>query len=175
MIQNSDTSWQRLGTSWIWDNEARNKVCAAEEAWSLWRFLAAAKHNDWPELPPSNNNKTLVVAGLDAGLDLLSLTEAGDWLRFEYKHALLEYQKQYGNDRALVFWLPTPQRVPPRLKVMDNDDVIWTPTDRQCQASGSNANIDFGHKLWGSPSDYPQEILLESGGKPVGLHYRRFS
>ena len=35
MRQVLDTVWQRRGTSWLWDEEARNTVCAAGEVWSL--------------------------------------------------------------------------------------------------------------------------------------------
>src|SRR3546814_270365 len=73
-----DTVWQRRGTSWIWDEEARNQVCAADEVWSIRQFLRAA--GKWPEDLPSNQNNTLVVAGLDGCLDLLNPNEAETWL-----------------------------------------------------------------------------------------------
>ena len=38
MRQVLDTVWQRRGTSWLWDEEARNTVCAAGEAWSLRQY-----------------------------------------------------------------------------------------------------------------------------------------
>jgi hypothetical protein len=44
MRQLLDTVWQRRGTSWIWDEEARNRVCGASEVWSLRQFLRAAGH-----------------------------------------------------------------------------------------------------------------------------------
>ena len=47
MKQLLDTVWQRRGTSWIWDEEARNQVCVASEVWSLRQFLQAAGH--WPD------------------------------------------------------------------------------------------------------------------------------
>ena len=47
MKQLLDTVWQRRGTSWVWDEEARNQVCAASEVWSLRQFLQAAGH--WPD------------------------------------------------------------------------------------------------------------------------------
>jgi hypothetical protein len=62
-----DTVWQRRGTSWIWDEEARNQVCTAGEVWSLRQFLRAV--GDWPDDLPSNDNNTLVVAGLEGCLD----------------------------------------------------------------------------------------------------------
>ncbi len=72
MKQTLDTVWQRRGTSWLWDEEARNLVCTAGEVWSLRQFLRAV--GQWPDDLPSNGGNTLVVAGLDGGLDLLSQT-----------------------------------------------------------------------------------------------------
>jgi hypothetical protein len=51
-----DTVWQRRGTSWIWDEEARNQVCAADEVWSLRQFLRAA--GSWPDDLPSNQTES---------------------------------------------------------------------------------------------------------------------
>lgn len=63
MRQLLDSVWQRRGTSWLWDEEARNTVCAAGEVWSLRQFLQAVGH--WPDDLPSNRNNTLVVVGLE--------------------------------------------------------------------------------------------------------------
>ena len=48
MKQLLDTVWQRRGTSWIWDEEARNQVCVASEVWSLRQFLQAVGAEDDP-------------------------------------------------------------------------------------------------------------------------------
>ena len=61
MKQLLDTGWQRHGISWIWDEEARNQVCIANEVWSLRQLLQAV--GKWPEDLPSNGNNTVVVAG----------------------------------------------------------------------------------------------------------------
>ena len=74
MRQLLDTVWQRRGASWVWDEEARNQICAASEVWSLRQFLRAV--GNWPDDLPSNRGKTLVVAGLDGSLDLLTPTAA---------------------------------------------------------------------------------------------------
>ena len=67
MRQVLDTVWQRRGTSWLWDEEARNTVCAAGEVWSLRQLLQAATPSaqGWPDDLPSNGGQTLVVAGLE--------------------------------------------------------------------------------------------------------------
>ena len=72
MRQLLDTVWQRRGASWVWDEEARNQICAASEVWSLRQFLRASKApGNWPDDLPSNGGKTLVVAGLEGSLEHL--------------------------------------------------------------------------------------------------------
>lgn len=59
MRQLLDTVWQRRGTSWVWDEEARNQVCAASEVWSLRQFLRAV--GNWPEDLPSNGSSSPAI------------------------------------------------------------------------------------------------------------------
>ena len=112
MRQLRDTVWQRRGTSWVWDEEARNQICAAREVWSLRQFLRASKApGNWPDDLPSNGGKTLVVAGLDGSLDLLTPTDSEAWLGDAIKPAILSFQDEWGSDGALVFWRPQPEPV----------------------------------------------------------------
>ncbi|GHT97601.1 hypothetical protein FACS1894154_01330 [Betaproteobacteria bacterium] len=168
MRQLLDTVWQRRGTSWVWDEEARNQICAASEVWSLRQFLRAASvPGDWPDDLPSNGSKTLVVAGLDGSLDLLKPTDAEAWLADAIKPAILSFQDEYQGDAALVFWLPGGHS---RIKVQAaTDEVGWlchTPHGHQ---------LDFGRVLWGQANEYPQEILLRDGSKPAGLFHLRIT
>lgn len=165
MRQLLDTVWQRRGTSWVWDEEARNQICSANEVWSLRQFLRSA--GSWPEDPPSNQSRTLVVAGLDGSLDLLSPADAEAWLGDAIKPAILSFQDEYGSDAALAFWLPSGYS---RLKVQaSSDEVRWL-----CHAPHGH-QIDFGRILWGQANEYPQEILLCDGAKPAGLFHLRIT
>lgn len=165
MRQLLDTVWQRRGTSWIWDEEARNQICAASEVWSLRQFLRSV--GNWPDDLPSNGSKALVVAGLDGSLDLLTPTDAEAWLADAIKPAVLSFQDEYQGDAALMFWLPGGQN---RIKAhAATDEIVWlchTPHGHQ---------IDFGRILWGQANEYPQEILLRDGGKPAGLFHLRIT
>ena len=78
MKQLLDTVWQRRGISWIWDDEALNEIARPGEVLSLRQLLRDDGH--WPDDLPSNNGRTMVVAGLDACLDLLSPEDADAWL-----------------------------------------------------------------------------------------------
>lgn len=165
MRQLLDTVWQRRGTSWLWDEEARNQICSASEVWSLRQFLRAV--DNWPDELPSNGGSTLVVAGLDGSLDLLTPTDAEAWLGDAIKPAVLSFQDEWGSDGALVFWLPGGGN---RIRVQAaTDEVNWlchTPHGHQ---------LDFGRVLWGQANEYPQEILLRDGSKPAGLFHRRIT
>lgn len=166
MRQLLDTVWQRRGTSWIWDEEARNQVCAASEVWSLRQFLMAA--GNWPDDLPSNDGQTLVVAGLEGSLDLLSPEDAETWLGNSIKSAVLSFQDEYAGEAALIFWLPLGHS---RLKVQAaTDAVYWL-----CEAPHRGSQIDFGRVLWGEANEYPQEILLREGSKPAGLFHLRIT
>lgn len=170
MRQLFDTVWQRRGTSWLWDEDARNTVCLANEVWSLRQFLQAAntKEYRWPDELPSNGNQTLVVAGLDGSLDLLSPDQAEIWLEHMIKSAILSFQDAYGGDAALIFWLPRGEN---RFKVQaSNDAVSWV-----CEAPNRGSLLDFGRLLWGESTAYQQEILLQEGGKPAGFFHLRIT
>lgn len=165
MRQLLDTVWQRRGTSWLWDEEARNQICAATEVWSLRQLLRAA--GNWPGDLPSNGGQTLVIAGLDGSLDLLTPTDAEIWLGEAIKPAILSFQDEYQGDAALVFWLPGGHG---RIKTQTTtDEVTWL-----CQSPHGH-QIDFGRVLWGQANEYPQEILLRENTRAAGLFHLRIT
>lgn len=165
MRQLRDPVWQVRGTSWVWDEEARNQICAASEVWSLRQFLRAK--GGWPDDLPSNGGRTLVVAGLDGSLDLLTPGDAEAWLGDAIKPAILSFQDDWGSDGALVFWLPGGQN---RVRAHPaTDEVGWL-----CHAPHGH-QIDLGRILWGQANEYPQEILLREGAKPAGLFHLRIT
>jgi len=166
MRQLLDTVWQRRGTSWLWDEVARNQICTASQVWSLRQFLRAA--DNWPDDLPSNDNQTLVVAGLDGSLDLLAPADAEAWLGDVIKPAVLSFQDGYQGEAALVFWLPMGDK---RLDVQKSTDAVnWL-----CAAPHGQSRLDFSRILWGEANEYPQEILLRDGGKPAGLFHLRIT
>jgi hypothetical protein len=166
MKQLLDTVWQRHGISWIWDSEALHKLASPSEVLSLRQLVRLERH--WPEELPSAKGCAMVVAGLDATLDLLSPLEADAWLADELRRTILAFQDYYQGDGALVFWLPGGDR---RLRVETaSDAVTWL-----CGAPHGDRKIDFGRLLWGEAREYPQQILLTAGGKPSGLFHLRIT
>lgn len=166
MKQLHDTVWQRRGVSWVWEAEALAQVCVVSEVWSLREFLRAV--GQWPEDLPSNNGDTMVVAGLEGCLDLLSLSDAEIWLSDKVKEAILSFQDAYDGQAALVFWLPGGSG---RITIHSaTDAVLW-----RCAAPHIESVISFGRILWGEAREYPQEILLPNGAKPAGLFHLRIT
>ena len=166
MRQLFDTVWQRQGTSWIWDEEARNQLCLASEVWSLRQFMQAV--GKWPEELPGNHGRTLVVAGLDGSLDLLTPEDAEFWLGDAVKSAILSFQDEYGSEGALIFWLPLGRN---RIEVhIPTDEVKWL-----CEAPYRESRLDFGRILWGQANEYPQEIILKERDKSAGLFHSRIT
>ena len=166
MKQMLDSVWQRRGVSWIWNNAAFSSVAKANEVVSLRELMRS--QISWPDELPSNNGNTMVVAGLDACLDLLAPTDADAWLGNKLKSAILSFQDAYSGEAALIFLLPSGDR---RLHVdLANDRVNW-----RCAAPNAEEHIEFGRLLWGEAREYPQEIILAQGGKPAGLFHLRIT
>ena len=166
MKQVHDSVWQRRGVSWIWHDDPFAMVARSSEVYSMRQLLLATR--SWPDDLPSNGGDTLVVAGLDACLDLLSPTDADAWLGGDLKSAILSFQDFYDGQASLVFWLPNGQR---RIRIdLATDAVRW-----RCSAPFTNETIDFGRVLWGEGREYLQEIILAQGGKSVGLFHSRIT
>ena len=165
MRQLRDPVWQVRGTSWVWDEEARNQVCTASEIWSLRQFLRA--QNNWPSDLPSNGGRTLVVAGLGGALDLLTPEDSETWLSDTIRSGILSFQEDWGSDGALVFWMPGGDK---RLKRRAaTDEVDWL-----CHAPNGQ-HVEFSRVLWGQAGEYTQEILLRDGSGPAGLFHLRIT
>lgn len=166
MKQLRDTVWQRRGVSWIWTDEALASVTRPPEVYSLRKLIRAS--NDWPEELPSNGGNTLVVAGLDACMDLLSPADAESWLSDNLKSAIISFQDAYSGEAALIFWLPKGDR---RLRSdLATDTVRW-----HCSAPYADERIDFGRILWGEAREYPREIVIVEGSGHVGLFHLRIT
>jgi len=161
-----DTVWQRRGTTWLWDEAALPTVSTAAQAWSLRRLLRTV--GQWPDELPGNDGQAVVVAGLDTALDALLPADAEAWLTDVLKPAVLSFQQHFGGGGALVFWLPTGRG---RMKVnAASDAVSWA-----CPPPHQGQLLAFGRILWGEGGEYPQELVLQAGGKPSGLYHGRIT
>ena len=166
MKQLKDTVWQRRRISWIWDNDAFASVTRPQDVVSMREFLRMVRN--WPDELPSNGGDTLVVAGMDACLDLLTPEDAAEWLSDVLKRAILSFQDGYDGDAALVFWLPNGQN---RFRTdLATDAVRW-----ECGPPNRSQKLDLGRILWGEAREYPQDIFLADTGKSAGLFHLRIT
>ena len=107
---------------------------------------------DWPDDLPSNGGNTLVVAGLDACLDLLAPADADSWLGNELKpgNPLIPGRILRRGRAGLL----AARRASAASRLhMATDAVRW-----RCSAPHADQQIDFGRILWGEAREYPQEI-----------------
>lgn len=164
-----DTVWQRRGTTWLWDEAGLPLLGQAARAWSLRQLLRMASNGgQWPDELPGKDDKVVVVAGLDTALDALLPADAEAWLGDVLKPTVLSFQQHFGGDGALVFWLPTGRG---RVKVNSaTDAVTWA-----CPPPHQGQRLAFGRILWGEAGEYPQELLLQAGGKAAGLYHGRIT
>ncbi len=161
-----DTVWQRLGSTWLWDEAALAMLGPASAAWSLRRLLRTVGH--WPDELPGTAGKCVLVAGMDTALDALPAAEAEDWLREALKPAVLSFQAHFDGGGALMFWLPTGRN---RMKVNSaTDAVTWA-----CGGADHGKTLDFGRILWGGAGEYPQQVLLQAGGAMAGQYHARIT
>ena len=81
MRQLRDPVWQVRGTSWVWDEGARNQICAACEVWSLRHFLRAK--GNWPDDLPSNGGSAITALQytIDGGATWTALSGTGTGAR----------------------------------------------------------------------------------------------
>ena len=166
MKQLRDSVWQRRGISWIWDAEALHQVTASREVLSLRQLML--QRSAWPDELPSNHGQSIVIAGLDACLDLLPPSEAEIWLGGTLKETILSFQDFYGgSDASLVFWLPNGQEIA-YLVPAGVGSASGGPTKFQIQAvpvGGGNPRAlgDFNHQAeCGGGGFDPMEALYYS-------------
>ena len=69
---------------------------------------------------------------------------------------------------AQVFWLPTGRGC---IKVnAATDAATWA-----CPPPHQGQVLAFGRILWGEAGEYPQELVLQAGGRSAGLYHGRIT
>ena len=101
----SSTTWQRRGSSVIWDRDALGPLLAADCLVSLRQVLGWRDH--WPAEPPGNGS-TVLVGGLETCLEVLVPEEAERFLRGTIKPFIIEFQAHW-DQRGMVFGFGTSQ------------------------------------------------------------------
>lgn len=169
----TESRWQRRGISLLWNSAALAGFTTPNEFVSLRQLFALA--GNWPEILPSSDGDAVIVAGIDACLDLLTPEDAERWLETDLRDIILRFQGHYGGDAALIFWLPTGHE---RVRVNPASQAYsWV-----CTAPYSNQRLDLGRALWsGAEADvlHIMDPNLKSsdadGPGWIGLHHPRLS
>ncbi|MGH7963784.1 MAG: hypothetical protein ACRERD_18490 [Candidatus Binatia bacterium] len=167
-----DMSWTRRGSSLLWGAEALSAVAGPAEVVSIRQFFALAQA--WPDNLPSGKGNTLVVAGLEGCVDVLSPEDAEAWLEQDLRPRMLSFQEEYQGQAALVLWLPTGRQRMHMLRATET--YLWhcgPPTNRK---------LALGHILWGGAEADVGRILDAheknqdvDGPAWVGLYHPRIS
>ena len=169
----TDTAWTRRGLSMLWDGDALGQVSRPESVLSMRQFFQMQGH--WPEDLPGSGGNALVVAGLEGSIDALTPEDASVWLAESLRPVLLSFQSFYGQDAALIFWLPGGRS---RIRMNPaTDSYYWI-----CGGSFSAQNLDIGHIFWSGAADDVVRIMkpdansADSDGKDwIGIHLVRLS
>jgi hypothetical protein len=168
-----DNTWMRCGTSLLWDAQALNRVCSPEAVRSLREFLRLHQAG-WPEETLKLiQNRTLVVAGLEAAMDTLHPDEAVEWLEKTVYPAVLDFQENVadgGGEAALIFWLADRNRVFP--KASDNT-YHW-----HCTGEHRQQSIPLGRCVWNGAEGSVRRIVVadaQKNAQHIGLFLQRIS
>lgn len=168
-----DPTWTCRGMALLWDVDALLSFCTIPEVITIRQLFLL---NPWPEDLPSNNGRALVVAGLDACLDALSPAEAEIWIEEDLKNRILQFQDEYENQAALIFWLPAGRsRLSPNRA---SGSYLW-----RCDATDKNNTLQLGKRLWAGAEPHARRILKSEekskidpdGTAWIGLHHPRIS
>jgi len=168
-----DNTWMTHGISLLWDAEALNQICSPESVRSLREFLCLHQAG-WPEEGLKLiNNRTLVIAGLEAAMDTLNPQEAVEWLEQKVYRAVRDFQDNVadgGGEAALVFWFADAKRIWHHAGDSTNH---W-----YCSGAHRNHSIPIGRCIWnGAESSVRKVVTVGLDDKPrnVGLFLRRIS
>jgi len=149
-----DNTWIRSGTSLLWDAETLNNICTPESVRSLREFLRLHQAG-WPEdALKLVNDRTLVVAGLEAAMDTLHPEEAVEWLEKKVYRAVLDFQENVadgGREAALLLWLADRKRL--THKAADNT-YHWL-----CSGEHRQHSIPLGRCIWNGAEDSVRRII----------------
>ncbi len=167
-----DASWQRSGMTILWDGGSLGNLVQVKDVVSMRQLVQFSQA--WPEDLPANSGNTLVVAGLDACLDLLDPADAEEWLARPLRQWILSFQEHYQLQAGLVFYVPDGHT---RLRQETTGGFSW-----KCGPPHTSTEIDFGRALWsGAEEDVSWLGKPAVGGGPavghdtIGLFLRRLS
>jgi hypothetical protein len=152
-----DNTWVCCGTSLLWDAKALNRICSTESVRSLREFLLLHQAG-WPDdTLRLSNNRTLVVAGLEAAMDTLPPNEAIEWIEQKIYPAVLDFQESVadgGREAALILWLADHKRI---FHLPSENAYHW-----HCSGKYRNQSIPLGRCIWNGAESSARRIIAKN-------------
>ena len=168
-----DNTWISCGISVLWDAQALNEICSPESVRSLREFLRLYEAGWRDDVLKLINNRTLVVAGLEAAMDTLNPQDAVEWLEQKVYPAVRDFQDNVadgGGEAALILWFADERRIWHRPADSTNR---W-----HCSGEHRKQSIPIGRCIWnGAESSVRRIVAVDSENKQrhIGLFLRRIS
>ena len=167
----ADDIWARRGITLLWDAEKLSALCAPDQIISLRRFLQLHKAG-WPEAELCLvGGTTVVVAGLEGCLDVMSPQATETWLLQVVHLAIRSFQREVadgGLQAALVFWFVDSKRI--RHEVAE-DTYEW-----HCDGDYRGKTIVLSRCLFNGAQHELRRIVGAKGvDHPIGLYLSRIS
>jgi hypothetical protein len=165
-------NWPRRGFALLWDTQTLGKLLHPTDVLSM-RELFALK-NEWPDTLPAADGDTLVVAGLEGSLDVLTATDAQEWLSSEFHDLIISFQDYYESQAGLIFWMPSGHK---RIFMKRaTEEYFWT------HLGSGEPGLPLGRLIF-SGAECEVERLLDidepgvdvDGTHWIGLHHPRIS
>ncbi len=161
MRQMSSSSWQRQGSSIIFDRDVLANLIQTQPV-SLREALSWSAHR--PVDPPcGSHSRTVLVGGLGTCLDMLSVQEAEEFLRHRIKPMVLEFQDQWP-ECGLVFGISASAQT---FAVSSaSEELTFVRRDRK--------QVRLSYAMWDGSATLNVTQLLQDD-KVIGYHVRRIS
>ncbi len=154
-----DDAWKRRGFTLLWDASMLMSVATPSEVVSIRQFFDIS--TSWPENLPSSDGNTLVVAGLEGCLDVLSQSDAEKWIAEDLKDLIFSFQDEYEGQAGLIFWLPSGRG---RISMSGaSESYYW-----KHRPSGNGRELHIGRLLWSGAESEVERLLC---GMDAGADY----
>jgi hypothetical protein len=165
MREMNATTWRRRGSSVVYHKCMLGPLIASGCLISLREALGWMR--TWPKRPPGDG-PTVLIAGLEACLEVLSAPDGEEFLRHRIKPFIQEFQSQW-DQCGLVFGFGCS---PKRFRVDPHDDVLFS-------VPGSG-ELRFSASLWNGAARQDMYHLLVTdpdSKQPAsgGFYVRRLS
>jgi hypothetical protein len=172
---NDKILWTKRGVSVVWDAKALSDLGSMTKAlplrdWFRWKAEGWVDRNEYFT---GEEERAIVVAGLDAALDSLDPDDAEAWMQDHLLVTISEFQDQIaggGQEAALIFWMVNRKRF--RYQTAD-DSVMW-----KCSTAHGGRELPISRCIWnGAQSDVRRIIPSDCDDQDngIGLFLQRVS